>query len=148
MMQAAPAHTVRAGLVSAVVAALVVAPLFRQPPTDSFPLSTYPMFSDPIDALVDVGTVVGRAAGGERIVLSPTEIGGTDEVILAGATVDEAIRGGRVAVESLCASVADRIDPATTIAELEVVTERYDAIAYFAGDTQPIDVVVHARCTR
>lgn len=113
---------------------------------DSFPLSTYPMFSTRRSTAETVDTAV--AVDGDGIVhrLGPERIGGTDEIILATATVSDAINRGTVT--QLCAEIAGRvagIGPAgaTTV---EVVTERFDAIAWYRGDHRPIERHVHATC--
>ncbi|MGH2687122.1 MAG: hypothetical protein ACRDJP_16785 [Actinomycetota bacterium] len=134
----------RRGVVAAVIAAaLVVAPVFRQPPRDSFPLSTYPMFATDRGPVAAVNTVLGVDAEGATHTLSPEIIGGSDEVILAAATVTRAIRDR--AADGLCETAAERVD-GDDLLLLRVVTHRYDTVAYLAGEREPIDEVVHAEC--
>jgi len=134
----------RRGVVAAVIATLaVVAPILRQPARDSFPLSTYPMFADDRGPVAVVNTVLGVDRGGATHTLSPEIIGGSDEVILAAATVSNAIRAG--AADRLCAQVAERTDVGT-YRWLRVVTHRYDTVAYLDGNREPLDEVVHAEC--
>jgi hypothetical protein len=135
-------------VVAAVVAAvLVVAPTLRQPPRDSFPLSTYPMFAADRGPVAAVNTVLGIDAGGVARTLSPELIGGSDEVILAAATVTNAVRRGDAT--ALCRAVAERAATGERAGEwrrFEVVTHRYDTVAYLSGDREPVDAVVHAEC--
>lgn len=134
----------RRGVVAAVVAAvLVLAPVFRQPPRDSFPLSTYPMFANDRGPVAPVNTVLAVDAAGELHTLSPEVIGGSDEVILAAATVSRAIRAG--SADDLCRTVAERTDDDGWVL-LRVVTHRYDTVSYLSGNRQPIDEIVHAEC--
>ena len=113
---------------------------------DSYPLSTYPMFSYRRDRVEVVDTAVGYDTAGQRVRLTPTLIAGGIEVIHAAATVSAAIAQGDT--EALCNEIAAR---ATTrrpaLERIEVVSETHDVITYFAGDAVPIAVVVHASCT-
>lgn len=124
------------------VVALVAAPVLRSPGDDSFPLSTYPMFSLARPAETTVSSAVGFDAADQRVILSPRIVGGTAEVIQAAATVGRAIRSG--AAEELCREIIARA-PTKAVA-VEIVTETYDVVAYFDGDEEPIRRTVHARC--
>ncbi|MEZ5280033.1 MAG: hypothetical protein R2770_06140 [Acidimicrobiales bacterium] len=129
-----------------VVLAAVWLPVVRSPPRDSFPLSTYPMFSSLLETVSDVDLVVGVDRSGSEIRLSPQLIAGTDEVIVAGSTVRQAVRAGDT--EALCALVADRVarnGPAEVVSVL-VKTDTIDAIEWYAGNRQPRDTVVHSAC--
>ena len=125
-----------------VVLALVAAPLLRAPSNDSFPLSTYPMFSVARPAETSVSTAVGWSADGERVTLSPRIIGGTAEVIQAAGTIAQAIGSGTT--DALCSEVLAKAPD--RVAAVEVVTETYDVVAYFDGAEDPIRRTVHARC--
>jgi len=112
---------------------------------DSFPLSTFPMFasqrtsSETVDTAVAVnGTQVWR--------LDPERIAGTDEVIQAAATVSDAIGAGTA--DRLCAEIAQRVSSSgpREANAVEVVTERYDSVKWFAGDRTVLGRVVHAHC--
>jgi hypothetical protein len=113
---------------------------------DSYPLSTYPMFSTRRSTAETVDTAVAVDADGTIHRLGPQRIGGSDEIILATATVSGAIGVGTV--DQLCTEIADRVagDGPASAASVEVVTERYDAIRWYRGDHQPIERVVHASC--
>ena len=125
----------------------VVAPLLRGPAHDSFPLSTYPMFSNEKAGEAVIATVVGVEPDGTFRTLSPEIIAGTDEVILAAETVNRAVGTGPARATGLCHDVAARLgDRAARLTEVAVVTARYDTVAYLRGDERPLDVVVHARC--
>lgn len=127
------------------VAALVLAPAFGDPGSDSYPLSSYPMFSTDRPARADLATVVGVNAAGEAVRLSPELIAGADEPILAAATVSGSIRTGQS--DRLCAEVADRVRAAgLDVAEVSVRTEHVDVVAHVAEGTDPLAVTIHARC--
>jgi hypothetical protein len=132
-------------LLSTVVVVAVVAPVLRGPGHDSFPLSSYPMFSTARGREAVFATAVGLDADGERRFLSPGLLATTDEPVQAAVTVAQAVEAGEEAIESLCAAVSGR-STGRDLVEIEVVTETYDAVAWFDGDRRPRARVVHARC--
>ena len=138
----------RAVVVAVVAVGAVLVPLVRGPAHDSFPLSTYPMFSNEKAAEAAVATVVGIEADGGWRTLSPELIAGTDEVILAAETVNRAVGAGPARAAALCQDVAGRLDgdDGAGLTAVEVVTARYDTVAYLQGDERPRAVLVHARC--
>lgn len=112
---------------------------------DSYPLSTYPMFSSRRTAVEPVHTAVLVGIDGSTMRLSPTQISGNDEVIIAGQIVYRSI--GRDGGAVLCDDIARRIqDPRNEGATIEIVTEKYDAIAWYEGRRSPISRVVHSSC--
>lgn len=132
---------------TALVVVAIVGPVLRSPPKDSFPLSTFPMFSTLIDPLVDVDYVVGVDAAGNDVTLDPETIAGTDEVIIAGSVVTQAVRAGDGAVATLCLAAAERLAGRDgAVVALEVRTDRVDAIAWFDGNPTPLLTRVHGRC--
>jgi hypothetical protein len=109
---------------------------------DSFPLSSYPMFAAARPAETTFRSAVGVDAAGEFVRLSPRAISGTDQVIQAAATIRRAIRNDTT--DQLCVEIAQRLGDG--VVAVELVTERYDTIAWFDGETEPIERRVHARC--
>lgn len=128
-------------VISAAVVVAVAFPVLGSPFRDSFPLSTYPMFSVARPQQAAVNSAVGFDTTGGEITLRPLDIGGTREVIQAAATISRAISRGEA--EDLCKEVLRKVPGATVI---EIVTETYDVIAYFDDDQVPLQRVVHARC--
>lgn len=123
-----------------------LAPLLRSPPRDSYPLSTYPMFSTHRGRDSAVATAVGLD-GNEVRRLSPSLIGGTDEVMLAVQTVAGAVRVD--GAETLCVTIAERVATAgqPDVDEVVVRIEHHDPVAFFAGDRRaPEHVEQLARC--
>lgn len=131
--------------VSMVAAFLVVQPAFRDPPRDSYPLSNYPMFAQPLEATNSADAVIGLTADGERRTLSPQRIAETDEVIQAVGFVYNELAAGRA--DRLCADVAQRVADAgpSQVVTVQVITERQDAVAYFQGVRDP-EITLHASC--
>ena len=111
---------------------------------DSFPVSTYPMFSYPRAAETTVSYAVSHDGDGESR-LSPEMIGGTAEVVHAAETIRQAVRRDDTA--GLCGEIAQRVaagdDDATSI---EIRRDTYDVIGWFEGETVPLDRSVLATC--
>lgn len=127
-----------------VAVALVTAwPALRRPPTDGFPLSTYPMFASDRGDTSTISTAVGVTVDGEVVRLSPEILAGTDEPMQAVSTAADAVRDGRAG--DWCAQVARRIDDDAVVA-VEVRRETHDVIAHFTDDAEPLDVEVVATC--
>jgi hypothetical protein len=131
---------------SGALIAAVLWPLLGSPQSDSFPFSTYPMFSGRRSAEVSISHVIAVDASGRAEVLPPEALG-TGEVIQAFETVRQAIRQGEDSTAALCSEVAewarDRRDGAISVA---VITDTYDGIAYFEGETQPLTSLTHGIC--
>jgi len=114
--------------------------------TDGFPLSNYPMFSQPKDPVARVFHVVGHSQRGDHRPLPPEALG-TDEIMQAFQTVKLAIRSQSAA--ELCERVARTIhrDPAyDDLDRLEVRTDSFDTVAYWFGDRRPRHTEVAAAC--
>jgi hypothetical protein len=129
-------------LVTVAVGLVVVAPAVLPDPEDDFPISTYPMFTIERGEVVDLDTAVLVDEDG-RHRLSPEVVGGTSEIVSASVAVSRAIQEGSVALDLLCQDIADRVDEP---GEIQVVTERHDAIDLLQHGGDPLDVTVHDRC--
>lgn len=116
-------------------------PAFGPPEADSLPLSNYPMFARDRERVSSFHAVVLVTDDGTERLLRPSEVGGTDQPVQAARTVQQAI--GRDEAAELCAEIAAGLDGTT---RLEVVTRRYDAVAWFRDDHRVVDELVHATC--
>ena len=126
--------------VATVVVAAVVSPAVRR--SDSFPLSTYPMYASARNGTATFATARGiDASGGDRR-LSMRTIARTDDPLIAQSRVAEAIRSGAAA--QLCAEIAERAR--RPVIEVEVVEERHDLVAQVAGRASLRQRTLHARC--
>jgi hypothetical protein len=119
---------------------------------DSFPLSTYPMYSRARPSEVSFVTAVGVGATGDVQRLSLALIGDSDDPLIVAGELRTAVADGRAGQR--CAAIAGRVGarqsgdsdmPDRTVA-VEVVTERHDVIAQVTGRPSQTDRVVHARC--
>lgn len=126
----------------------MVSPALRG--VDGFPLSTYPMFSGAGEPVTRIDTMLGVTAAGTRETLSPELISGDRWPILAVELMEKAVRRKEPARRALCERVAARVaaDPgrAGRITAVELVTERFDVQAYFAGEREPQVRKVHFTC--
>jgi hypothetical protein len=91
-------------------------------------------------------TAVGVAADGTVLRLSPELISGGYEPVRAFATVEASIANGDT--EVLCGEIAERTAEGRKpdVVAIEVVTEVHDVIAWFQGQKEPLQRIVHARC--
>jgi hypothetical protein len=132
---------------SAVVIAATLSPALRDPPTDSFPLSSYPMFSNvPKCAWLDV--IVGFDAAGNEHRIPPRLVANL-EIMQAAQTIRLAVRQRRA--PQLCSEVAARVaaDPDFAhVVRLEVQRRKFDPLTYFQSppDERVLDLRRPARC--
>ena len=134
-------------LASLAFVGLTLSPALRDPPRDSFPLSTYPMFST-VRGPSWIHVVVGYDAQGEEHRIPP-QLVANFEVMQAAQTIRRAVRAKRA--KQLCAEVAARVVTDTDFAALvylEVQSRRFDPARYFTtedGQT-PLEQRRRARC--
>jgi len=101
------------------------------------------MFSSRRTKTESVDTAVFVTESGSIFRLNPEIIAGTDEVILAAQTVSLSIANGTTA--QLCEEISDRFDT-NRAGQIEIVTEVFDALNWYANDKAPISRTVHATC--
>ncbi|HUP76479.1 MAG TPA: hypothetical protein VM282_25820 [Acidimicrobiales bacterium] len=133
-------------VVSVAALALVFSPVLRPSQRDSYPLSTYPMFSYDRGRESALPTAVGVTDDGRIRRLSPELISGGYEPVRAFATVGASIANGDT--PGLCREIAQRTSRtrAADFVAIEVVTEVHDVVAWFEGHEEPSQRIVHARC--
>ena len=139
-------------VVSVVVTALVVWPAFIDPDDDSFPLSTYPMFSrgKPNSDLV-VTQVLGVFPDGTRKPLPPKLSTGNQEVIQTLSMIAAEAYGGPARARRLCRDAAARVAQSnhprwSETTSIEIVRSRFDAVAYFEEGPAPRQRRTLRRC--
>lgn len=116
---------------------------------DSFPLSTYPMFSADRQGRVTVPHVIGLTADGRRIMPRHRHygLGGLNQVrrqISRGVREKRALQIAQTYADSL--THAPHTAEEATIVEVQVVRSRFLFDDYFVGDTRPQAESVHATC--
>lgn len=136
-------------LVFATVAVAVAYPLTWPRGRDSFPLSSYPMFSRKLPtAEFSLRYAIGVSADGTRHHLAP-ELVANEEVLQASAVLSRAVRGGKRAVAQLCRHIARRVSADNDLADVDhvrIVTGRHDAVAYLTGRDRVGKEKLHGQC--
>lgn len=141
-MSRAIAFTWGLGLVLA-----AASPMLRDPRVDDFPLSTFPMFAEPIEQQVFYSAEAVRRDG-TRVRLPP-ELIANGAAMQAVVTMNNAHSHGGRALHQLCGSVAARAAAQPTLRDLErveLVSARYDPVAYFVSSPEPQTRKVLRRC--
>lgn len=114
---------------------------------DSFPLSTFPMFSHP-PGKPWVHTVVGIDAAGESEPIAPRLVANS-EALQTAVAIARAVRSGRKATRRLCETVAEKVAREADlddVVRVEVRSDRYDPVAYFTRGTTPLKSRLRASC--
>lgn len=142
-------HAHRWTLATIVVVVAMLVPVVRD--HDSFPLSTYPMYSQARSDRVALPTAVGIDADGETRRLSLGLIGDSDDPLVVAGELRAAIDRG--AADERCDEIARRVDAADAsepagpqIVAVEVVVEHHDVVDQAVADPPPVRRDVHARC--
>lgn len=131
--------------VSVLAVLAVLSPALHE--RDSYPLSTYPMFSHDRGRVATIDTAVGVHADGTWERLNPNLVAGGIEVIHAAVTVTESVRRGDT--PALCAEIAARVASSSArrdVVAVEVVSETHDVVTWFDGPDVPLSRTVHATC--
>jgi hypothetical protein len=132
---------VTAGVVGALVGPVII-------DRDSFPLSTYPMYSRTRGEAVTLATAQAVDSEGAASTLSLGVIGDSDDPLIVAGELRRALREGRA--DARCIEIADRAKdwaglPDGAVA-IEVVAERHDVVARVSGAASLLERTVHARC--
>ncbi len=127
---------------------LVLSPALQHAPHDSFPLSTYPMFSSPRrETSYRVTQALAITASGAKPL--PPKLIANREVILAAVTLRQAVARGPQAAEAMCRSIADRVSrhqDMQDVTEVRLVESTFDVIDYFHEHRRPLASRVHSAC--
>jgi len=114
-------------------------PAFRTPTVDSYPLSTYPMFSQR-RGQPWLHRMLALDDSGAPFPLAPKLIANA-ETLQAAVTVRRAVDGGKGAMKDLCSEVAARVsrDPELSkVRRLQIQAVQYDPIEYFVSGRVPM----------
>jgi hypothetical protein len=128
-------------LVTSAIGFAMLAPVVRN--HDSFPLSTYPMYSKLRSNEVSFATAQGIDPAGGTHTLSMSIIGASDDPLIVFGELRAAISDDRAGER--CTEIADRVG-ISDFAAIEIVTERHDVVDQVAGSPSLLGRTVHARC--
>jgi hypothetical protein len=133
-------------LITVGVVGALVAPVLLD--RDSFPLSTYPMYSRSRGDAVTFATAQAVDEAGSTTTLTLAVIGDSDDPLIVAGELRDAIRDGRA--QQRCEEIAARAArwsglPSQT-SKIEVVTERHDVVAQVEGAASLLEREVHATC--
>lgn len=132
-------------LVTGLVVGALVSPVVLD--ADSFPLSTYPMYSRVRGDEVTFVTAYGLDEEERSHRLSLGAIGDSDDPLIVAGELRAAISAGRA--QERCDEIARRA-PASVdghdLVALEIVDERHDVLALAAGEPSLVDRRQHAVC--
>lgn len=136
----------RAAFVSALVLGFCLWPLSWGPDEDSFPVSSFPMFSHGRPSpMLTIRHAVGIRADGTREPLSPMLSAGNREVLQSMMTI---VQGVDHDASAFCAEVAGRVlEAGEDYERVELSTETWDTVRYFAESAESVERVVHAECS-
>lgn len=121
---------------------------WKSKPTDSFPLSYFPMFSAKRSETYSARTIYGVDSSGERIVL-PYRFAGSGGFNSVRRQLGVRVREKRAG--ELCAQVAARVGRSKRreherIREVRIARETHNVDAFFAGERTPLSEKVYAVC--
>jgi hypothetical protein len=115
--------------------------------SDSFPLSTYPMFAQHRGQPKMVKLVAITSEG--QVPVRP-ELLGTGEVLQAKVLLEQLAVQSEAKREKFCARTATRLaelPEAANWRQLELVRVKYDPIEYFYNGAKPVSEKVLTRCS-
>jgi hypothetical protein len=128
-------------LFTAALGAAILSPLVRARGWDSFPISSFPMFSrGNLGTRVWMGHVILVDEDGRRRPAPPSVVG-SPEPMVAKNLVENAL--ARDEAYGLCMAIGGRAPPG--VAKIEIVTSVFDTSRYFTDPT-PVERTVHTTC--
>lgn len=136
---------------SLVAVGLLVTPAFRDPNEDSFPLSTFPMFSRAKrDPQLVITQVLAVLPDGTRRPLPPELAAGNGEVIQALQMIVNEVYGGRERATRFCKEVAARVsaapEPWRQAKAIEIARSHFDTVEYFEIGPDPLTRKILETC--
>lgn len=139
-------------LVSVALTLLILQPAFLDPRQDSFPLSTFPMFSRPKpDPGLVLTQVLAVLPDGSRQPLPPRLATGNEEVIQTLRMIRDQVYGEKKRAAAFCEDVAARVreapkEPWNEAVAIEIARSHFDTVAYFETTPEPVTRKVLLRC--
>lgn len=129
------------------VALVTALPLLRNPLDDGFPLSTFPMFAEPLERPTFY-SAEGVLPDSSRVMV-PAELIANGAAMQSVWTLQSAHAQGKQRLRQLCERIAKQVPQYAKLAEVrrvELVAARYDPIAYFVSGPAPLEREVLHKC--
>ncbi|HEX2871288.1 MAG TPA: hypothetical protein VHP33_08530 [Polyangiaceae bacterium] len=122
-------------------------PLLRNPLNDGFPLSTFPMFAEPLEKPTFY-SAEGVLPDRSRVMV-PAELIANGAAMQSVWTLQSAHAQGKQVLRQLCERIATQVPQHSKLREVqrvELVAARYDPIAYFVSGPAPLEREVLHKC--
>lgn len=122
-------------------------PLLRNPLNDGFPLSTFPMFAEPLERPTFY-SAEGVLPDRSRVMV-PAELIANGAAMQSVWTLQSAHAQGKQVLRQLCERIAKQVPQHSKLREVqrvELVAARYDPIAYFVSGPAPLEREVLHKC--
>ena len=134
-------------LVTVVLAGAIVSPLAYERGWDSFPISSYPMFSrGNLGTVNELAHALLVTADGVRTPAKPALVGSPEPMIAMSIVRAHVDRGTSA---ELCAAVAARARDRSDVVAVEIARSVFDSRTYFSDGPRaraPIERTIVARC--
>lgn len=129
------------------VVLVVASPLLRKPLDDGFPLSTFPMFAEPLEQPIFY-SAEGVLPDRSRVMV-PAELIANGAAMQSVWTLQSAHAQGKQVLRQLCERIAKQVPQDAKLRQaqrVEIVSTRYDPIAYFVSGPAPLEREVLYKC--
>lgn len=129
------------------IALVAASPLLRNPLDDGFPLSTFPMFAEPLERPT-LYSAEGVRPDDSRVMIPP-ELIANGAAMQAATTLQNAHAQGKQTLRELCTRIAEQVPQNSALQQvrrIEIVTAKYDPVAYFVSGPAPSGREVLVKC--
>jgi hypothetical protein len=129
------------------VVLVAASPLLRNPLDDGFPLSTFPMFAEPLEQPMFY-SAEGVRPDRSRVMVAP-ELIANGAAMQSVQTLQSAHAQGLQTLRQLCERIAKQVPQDATLRQvkrIEIVRTQYDPVAYFVSGPEPLEREVLHKC--
>ena len=129
------------------VAVVAASPLLRSPLNDGYPLSTFPMFAEPLEK-PSFYSAEGVRPDSSRVMI-PAELIAHGAAMQSVQALQDAHARGAQTLRQMCERIAKQVPRHASlqnVQRVELVTAQYDPVAYFVSGPAPIGREVLQKC--
>ena len=122
-------------------------PLLRNALDDGFPLSTFPMFAERLEQPTFY-SAEGVGPDSSRVMVPP-ELIANGAAMQSVQALQDAHAQGKAALRQLCERIAKQVPQSVSLKQVqrvEIVSARYDPVAYFVSGPTPLSREVLHKC--